>query len=181
MPPPDPEQARWFAAEVLTHERQLKSYLRGTYPSVRDLDDVVQESYLRTWQAKMRHPIVSAKSFLFRIARNLAIDTVRRKKTAATDFSVDFDRLAVLEESAHVAAALGRQEKIDLLIDALSTLPERTREIIFLRKFQNVPQKQVASQLGVSERTVESQLSKGMKRCADYLRKRGVHGFESDE
>jgi RNA polymerase sigma-70 factor (ECF subfamily) len=181
MPPPDTDQARWFADEVYAHDGPLRAHLRGRYPSVRDVDDIVQESYLRTWKARLAHPISSTKSFLFQIARNLAIDVVRKKLSGPTDSLVDLDGLPVLEESADAAAALTRQERIDLLIAALSTLPERTREIVFLRKFHNLPQKQVAARFGVSERTVETQLAKGMKRCADYLRKRGVNGFSCDE
>jgi RNA polymerase sigma-70 factor (ECF subfamily) len=180
MTPPNTEQARWFADEVHAHDGQLRAYLRGTYPSVRDVDDVMQESYLRTWKARLAHPIASTKSFLFQVARNLAIDVVRKKQAGPVEFPVDLDALPVLEE-ADAAAALSRQEKIDLLIAALATLPDRTREIVFFRKFQQMPQKQVAARFGISERTVESQLAKGMKRCADYLRKRGVNGFSCDD
>ena len=181
MPPQNTDQARWFADEVHAHDGQLRAYLRGTYPTVRDIDDVVQESYLRTWKAKLAHPIASAKSFLFQVARNLAIDVVRRKQSAPTESLVDLTALSVLEDQADVVTALSRQEKIDLLIAAMATLPDRTREIVFVRKFQSRPQKEVAARFVISERTVETQLAKGMKRCADYLRKRGVHGFSCDE
>lgn len=181
MTPPNTDQARWFADEVHAHDGQLRAYLRGSYPTVRDVDDVVQESYLRTWKARLTHPIASTKSFLFQVARNLAIDVVRKKLSSPADSLVDLDSLSVLEEGADAAATLSRQEKIDLLIAALATLPERTREIVFLRKFHCLPQKEVAARFRISERTVESQLAKGMKRCADYLRKRGVNGFSCDE
>ena len=115
------------------------------------------------------------------VARNLAIDVVRRKLSRPAESLVDFDALPVLEEGTDAAAALSRQEKIDLLIAALATLPDRTREIVFLRKFHNLPQKEVAARFGISERTVESRLARGMQRCADYLRKRGVKGFSCDD
>src|SRR5438876_12279709 len=60
--------SRWFAAEVHAHERSLRAYLRGAFPSVRDVDDVVQESYVRVWKARLAHPIQSARSFLFQVA-----------------------------------------------------------------------------------------------------------------
>lgn len=181
MPPPSTEQTRWFTAEVQPHDAQLKFYLRGSFPSVRDVDDVVQESYLRIWRARLRRPIRSAKSFLFQVARNLAIDALRRNRTAASESVVDLAAVPVLEDRPDAAAALSRQEKVDLLAAALAALPDRTREIVFLRKFQNTPQKVVAARLGIAERTVETQLAKGMKKCADYLRRHGVHGFASDE
>ena len=51
MPPQDTEQARWFAAEVHAHDGQLRAYLRGSYPAVRDIDDVVQAN-LKAMNAK---------------------------------------------------------------------------------------------------------------------------------
>src|SRR5580693_2470646 len=59
------EQIRWFTEEVHPHEPSLRAYLNGSFPTVRDLDDVVQESYLRIWQARAAYPIGSARAFLF--------------------------------------------------------------------------------------------------------------------
>src|SRR5687767_3921161 len=59
------DQSQWFADEVHVHESQLKSFLRGSFPAVRDVDDVVQESYLRIWKARAAQPIDSARAFLF--------------------------------------------------------------------------------------------------------------------
>lgn len=175
------EQSRWFTEQVHPHDGQLKSYLRGSFPSVRDVDDVVQESYLRIWKARLTRPIHSSKSFLFQIARHLAIDVVRTRQMAPTESLVDFEALPVLEDRPDAAAVLSRKERINLLSDALASLPERAREIVFMRKFQAIPQKDAAAKLGISERTVEAQLAKGMRLCEDYLRKRGIQGFTSDD
>jgi len=80
--PPHTEQARWFSEEVLPHDPQLKAYLRGAFPSVRDVEDVVQESYLRVWCARATQPIQSTRAFLFRVARNLALDFVRHERAS---------------------------------------------------------------------------------------------------
>src|ERR1044072_2602461 len=105
MPPPETDPARWFAAEVHAHDGQLRAYLRGTYPTVRDVDDVVQESYLRTWKAKLAHPIASTKSFLFEVARNLAIDLIRRRRSAPGESLAAFEDLAVMDDGADVVDA----------------------------------------------------------------------------
>jgi RNA polymerase sigma-70 factor (ECF subfamily) len=149
---------------------------------VRDVDDVIQESYLRIWKTRLTRPIHATKSFLFQIAHNLAIDIVRADRVVRTESFVDLEAMPVLglQETLDAAATLGRKERIDLLSEALTSLPNRAREIMFLRKFQAIPQKEVAAKLGVSERTVEAQLAKGMRLCECYLRKRGVNGFSCD-
>ncbi len=72
------EQARWFAEEVFPHESSLRTYLRASFPGVRDVDDIVQECYLRMFRTRAVQPIESARAFLFSIARRMSIDLVRK-------------------------------------------------------------------------------------------------------
>lgn len=177
------EQARWFAEEVYPHHGQLKAYLRGAYPAVRDVDDLVQESYLRVWKARLVRPVLSAKSFLFQIARHLAIDVLRKHRATPLESlsGPELATLPVAEEQPHGACLLSYREKVDLLSNALAALPARCREVVYLRKLKGLSQKEVAARLGISVRTVESQYAVGMKRCEDYLRKHGIENFCRDE
>lgn len=172
---------RWFTEEVHSHDAQLKSYLRGAFPSVRDVDDVVQESYLRIWKVRATQPIRSAKAFLFTVARNLALKVVRKNGNAPFVPLSDLAALRVMDEEGNAAEAACVQEKIDLLADAVMALPPGCREIIILRKLQGLPQKEVARQLGLSERTVESQVRIGVRRCLAYLQRRGLTNFYGDD
>ncbi|MGH7958299.1 MAG: RNA polymerase sigma factor [Opitutaceae bacterium] len=180
-PSPSVDQSRWFAEEVHAHDASLKSYLRGSFPTVRDVDDVVQESYLRIWKARAAQPIRSARAFLFTVARRLALDSIRRERTSLIDAVGDLSRLRVLYERPDAAEAAGMQEKIRLLADAVESLPARCREVVVLRKIQGIPQKEVATMLSLSEKTVESHFTRGMKRCEAHLRERGVCGLFTDE
>lgn len=175
------DQARWFEEEVHAHDVALKSYLRHTFPTLSDLDDVVQESYLRIWKARLARPIDSAKSFLFQVARHIVVDLARRRQVARTDSLGDLAVLPVMEDRPGVPELLAYAEKVDLLAEALTALPGRCREIMILRKFQHIPQREIATRLGISERTVESQVTRGMKLIAERLRSRGVEGFIRDE
>lgn len=177
---PHPDESRWFAEEVHTHETLLKAYLRASFPSVRDVDDIVQESYLRVWKAKLSRPILSAKSFLFQVARHLAIDALRRDRSSPAKIVGDLDALSVMDTRPGPAEALGYREKVCLVAAALSSLPKGCRNVIVLCKFERIQQKEVASRLGISERTVESQVARGMKLCEKYLRRNGVRSFSGD-
>lgn len=168
------ENARWFASEVHSHDLQLKSYLRGSFPYVRDVDDVVQESYLRVWRRHLAQPIVSAKAFLFQVARNLAMDVIRHNRASPITEALDSVTLPVGEEHPGVVEGVCVNEEVDLLCDAITALPPRCREIVVLRKIKGVSQKEIASKLGLSESTVQVQASRGLRRCAEFLRERGV-------
>ncbi len=172
--PPHPDQARWFAEEVHPHRGALRSYLQRAFPGVRDIDDVVQDSFLRIWTARAGRQIGCARAFLFKIARNRALDLLRHDHASPIVAVRDLPALSVAEDGPSPADALTTTEKIELVAEAIADLPSRCREIVVLRKLQGLSQREVATRLGLSERTVEVQVARGMRRCADYLRRLGV-------
>ena len=168
------DQAEWFRQEVHPHDDQLKAYLRGSFPSLRDVDDIAQESYLRVWRRQAVQPIDSAKAFLFTVARRLAIDWFRHEKTSTIDVVEDLASLAVYEDGGSAADAASRSEIIAMLIAAVDALPARCREVVILRKFTLLSARETASKLGLKEHTVEMQLVRGNTRIRAYLAARGI-------
>jgi len=181
--PPAAEHARWFADEVQPHALSLRSYLENAFPSVRnEVDDVVQDSLLRVWLARAKQPIQSARGFLFKVARHCAIDALRRARAAPVDLMEDLERnqSAVIFQDA--AVLVSREEKSRLLAEAIDALPARCRQVVVLRKLRLIPQREVAQRLGLSEKTVEAQLARGLKRLEAKLRRMGIHHYyDADE
>ncbi|MBP6863902.1 MAG: RNA polymerase sigma factor [Candidatus Didemnitutus sp.] len=174
MSEPDTERSRWFVEEVHAHDSSLRAYLRGSFPTVRDVDDVVQESYVRVWKAKTAEPIRSARAFLFRVARHLALDWLRHDRVSPIDAVTDLSALPVVDNRTGVAEAASIAEETALLVTAIDALPPRCREIVILRKLRGLPQKEIAARLGLSEQTVQVQIARGVKKCEEFLRRRGV-------
>ena len=85
-----------------------------------------------------------------------------------------FFDLPGLQDGASVPERVSRQEVYDLLGEALSTLPARCHEITVLRKLQGLSQREVAARLGLSEKTVAEQVARGVRRCEEFLRRRGI-------
>lgn len=171
------EQARWFAEEVQPHDAALKNYLRRSFPSVRDVDDIAQESYIRIWRQRAADPIRSAKAFLFRIAQRLALDVVRRERRSPVESVGNLDALHVLDHAPAAHEALSRAEKVQLLIEAIDALPSRCRDVVVLRKLRLLSQRETAERLGISEKGVEIQLARGLARCREFMQRRGVASF----
>ncbi len=180
-PPPsmDPARTRWFEQEVHVHEGSLRAYLRGVFPSVRDVDDVVQESFLRVWRARSERSISFAKTFLFQVARHLAIDLIRHERRSPIIPVTDLEASTVVESGPHAAEQASTRQEVSLLLEAIDSLPARCREIVILRKLQGVSQKEIAARLSLSEQTVQVQVARGVKRCEKFLRHRGVRGLRS--
>ena len=155
----------------------MKAYLRGRFPAERDIDDVVQESFVRLLKARATTPIRSVKAFLFRVAHNVAIDRHRRSLSGIEVAVADGATDNVVDESADITAAIGANEKERVLAAALATLPERAYEVVVLCKFEGLSHGEAAERLGISKRTVDEHVRRGMKRLGCELPARGLAGL----
>lgn len=172
MSHPHPDQTRWFTTEVQPHGSALKSYLRGAFPSVRDVDDVVQESYLRIWRARFDQQIHFSKSFLFQVARRIAIDWLRRQEASPVAFVSNDLLLPVHDEARGAAETASVRDDVECLMRALETMPPRLREVVLLRKVDGLSQKEIAARLNLSELTVQSHVVRGLRRLEETFRQR---------
>jgi RNA polymerase sigma factor (sigma-70 family) len=166
--------ARWFAEEVLPHEAALRAFLRAKFPALRDVDDLVQESYARLWRAKQSGEVRNPRAFLFTTARNAAVDNFRRSQVVAMESLVSGEASDVLEDRPHVSEVVSRAQEIEILRQAINALPERCREIMTLQKIQGLPNAEIATRLGISIHTVNAQMVTGLMRCREYLKARGI-------
>jgi RNA polymerase sigma-70 factor (ECF subfamily) len=172
MPPS--EQTRWFSEEVKPCEPALRAYLLKRFPSLPDHDDLVQETYTRLLRAKESGRLTPVKAFLFTIARNAAIDLFRRRRTVQHDPLSDATELPVLEEVPGVIETLEREQRHEILIEAVAALPERCREVMILRHRDGLAYKEIAIRLGISPETVKVHILKGVRDCTAYFRARGL-------
>ena len=173
MPPHDPEQARWFAEQVLPHEAALRAWLHARFSSLGDVDDIVQESYERLLRVQETGPIANPRAFLFVSARNFALNQLRRLRREKRDTSVEVDVATAFVDTAGIPETLARAEDLRLLVEAIHELPGRCREIMTLRKIYGLSQREVATRLGVAEHTVEVQSRIGLRKCSDFFRRHG--------
>jgi RNA polymerase sigma-70 factor (ECF subfamily) len=169
MPPPESEHARWFAEHLQPHEAMLRAWLRSRFSAECDIDDVIQEAYLRVLRARETSVIESPKAFLFATARNLALGRLRHQRVTGEDALAEFDLQGVLDESADVPQSVVHAQELELLTQAIQSLPTRCRQILTLRKIYGLSQKEVAAQLGIAEHTVEAQGTIGLRKLTEFF------------
>jgi RNA polymerase sigma-70 factor (ECF subfamily) len=168
--PTEEPSNRWFSEEVLPHESKLRHWLRRRFPSLRDLDDIVQEAYLRLVRAKGAGKIRQAKPYLYSTARNAALDLFRHERVVPMERIAEMSESRVLDHGSDVHDSLNRDDELAQLSAAIESLPERCRDVLVLRKLQGLSQKEIAAKLGISENTVAAHASAGMRRCIAYFR-----------
>lgn len=167
------DTAAWFATELAPHEAALRAYLHGLVRPA-DIDDLVQETYARILQARARGPIDSPRGLLFATARNAARDLFRRRAVANTIPIAEMDESRVFDEAPGVPETVSRRQESELLAAAIAELPPRCREILVLRKFENLSHREIAHRLGIAEHTVEAQLTKALHRCEEFFARHGL-------
>ena len=164
----------------LENEAALKRFLRRFLKSREGIDDLAQEAFLRAFAAESNRAIEAPKAFLFKVARNLALNELARQSSAAIEPIGDFEGQQVLEDSSQAAVddAVDGRERIRMLARAISALPPQCAKVFILRKMQGLSQKEIAARLNISVRTVENHVALGLVRCKAYMR---AHGGASDQ
>lgn len=134
-----------------------------------DVEDIVQETYVRVCQVKQPSSITHPRSFMLKTARNLALDYIKRADNKLTD-SLDEDtqgNLASYKDDPYRRAA-GEQD-FALFCEAVRQLPVQCRKVFVLKKVYGYSQQEIAKELGISQSTVEKHIAQGLKRCANFL------------
>ncbi len=171
MPPQDPETARWFAEHLQLHEAMLRGWLHSRFPQIADFDDIIQEAYSRVLVARSQRPLLAPKAFFFATARNLAYDHFRKSAVTLPNVLRGFDELSVLDEAVDIPETVARNQEIELMTQAIQSLPDRCRQVLTLRNVYGLSHREIAAQLGLSIRTVEAHVTVGIKRCTQFMAK----------
>lgn len=163
----------WFIDEILPNEQDLRRWLQARFSSIRDVDDLVQETFSRVFTAHATGPIVNPRAFLFVTARNLALNQLRHYNYECPPLEKAPAAHSIVDEVNCPLESAARTEELEQLKLAIQSLPDRCREIITLRKIYGLSQREIAEQLGISLSTVKTQVGIGMQKCVQHFRETG--------
>ncbi len=172
----DPEQERALLKKARQDPAAFKALYDHYFPRVyayvsyrvgrvQDVEDLVADTFLRVVEGLDEFRWRGEGSFaawLFRIAHNLVSDFYRRGR--GSEEIVPLDELPELEASNLLPAdVVLQEEKFAYLRRLIGTLPPRRQEVITLKFFGGLRNKEIAALLGLDERTVASHLCRGVK------------------
>ena len=158
-----------FRTLVERWERPVFAFLDRMLGSAEEAQDLGQETFLRIVQQAGRYrPEGQFKSWLFRIAGNLARSRLRRRRILKwVRFEPDVhDRVT---DAPSPGAALERDEVREAVRGALAKLPARQRQALLLRHYESMSYEEVAGILGTSARAVDSLLSRATAAMREEL------------
>jgi RNA polymerase sigma factor (sigma-70 family) len=181
IPAADPTHTQWFIEEVQPHESALRAYLRVRFPSLTDCDDLVQESFARILRVRRGGTVRSPKALLFTTARNAALDLLRRERVVPMTSLANIEQLSVLDSSTGTVEIINRDQELQLLDEAVQSLPARCRQILILKKIDGLSYAEIGERLGIKPNTISAQLTLGVLRCRYFLAARGILGGHRHE
>ena len=156
------------------HQLSLKRFIGRYLNNAQDIEDVTQEAFLRAYKAERRTDVRQPKSFLFRIAKNVAISQLRTKSRRITDYIEDQASDDVLMSEWSTEDEVMAEEKLGIHCEAVAALPPKCRRVYLLRKVYGMSHKQIAEKLQISTSTVEKHLLKGVEACDRFIQQRNA-------
>lgn len=161
---------------IQEHHAPLMNHVRGRVRSPSDAEDIVQETWIRAI-ARMAEPeerggIRNLRAFLYRVAGNLSIDHLRRRKARAHLESGSIDEGEALEVASQAPladAALIAAEQQRAFEAALRALPARARKVLLLSRVEGWTYPRIADALGISLRTVSNDIERALTLCLALL------------
>ena len=132
--------------------------------------DAAQDAFIRAW---VKLPEFQSKApfshWVYRIAVNLALDTLRRKPQQSLEETPDASLIA--EKAVDPETAYLQKEQADMVQEAVNALPEAARSVLVLREYGELSYDEIASVLDIPVGTVMSRLNYARNRLRELLRK----------
>jgi RNA polymerase sigma-70 factor (ECF subfamily) len=168
------ERHEWFLNQIFRHRAALHRYLARFADRAEDIEDLVQETYVRLYALADFRAVDSPKALMFRIAHNLAVERARSRRTQATDSMADLEQLGVSSREVPADEQLDARRRFESFCAAVDRLPPLCRRVFVLRKIFKLSHAEISQVLGVSHSTIEKHVAKGLLRCRDHLRQLGL-------
>lgn len=163
-----------ISSAFLKHKSSLMHYISRFIRHPQDIEDIVHETFLRTYAAEINTQIHSPRAFLFKTAKNLALKHLDKCSYRLTDYIGDIESLEVSVDEISAEKRVDSQEQFAEFCRAVRTLPLQCRRAFILRKVYGLSHKEISEQLGISISTVEKHLASGIIKCNQYMRSRGL-------
>lgn len=144
-----------FTELVCRHQNGVVSLIYRMCGDPQQAEDTAQEAFVRVWQNLDRYkPQHSFRSWLYRIAANVALDSLRRERP-----STELDSLPLADASAGPEQSAEERQRAVQVRKAIARLSPPLRMVLILREYQELSYQEIAEALDIPTGTVMSRLS----------------------
>jgi RNA polymerase sigma-70 factor (ECF subfamily) len=154
-----------FEALYRTYWQRLYAFAFRYVQSKEDAEEVVQDVFFRIWRGREHWvPAGAVRNYVYLAVRNAARDRLERAAVARRW------QVGQVATAAEIQSDLDAAELVAAVERALAELPPKRSAVCKLRLIDELSYAQIAGRLGISEKTVETQLARGLKFLRDRMR-----------
>ncbi len=159
-----------YGTLVRRHQDRIYRHLLHLTGSREEALELAQEVFINAWEALPSwRPDAQLHTWLYRIASNLALDVLRRRKVVQfVPLEGDYDAPA---DAPGPEARLSARQGLQALDAALMQLPPEQREIVLLREVEGLSYDEIAATLELDPGTVKSRLARSRAALAAAYRR----------
>ena len=166
--PSDDQSAQQWREVFEASETGLRAFLSGRLSQSVDVEDCLQAVYIKMVESGQDVLPAARRAWLFRVAANEAAGTWRRKATSERVLEKQARGLSeVTEDDAADKVIL--DETTEKLRTALDGLPDRWREVVRLRIYENLTFQQIADRLNIPLGTALTQMRRALERLRSEI------------
>ncbi len=163
-----------YALLVQRYQEPLIGFLRRFFGNEEEVFDCAQEAFLAAYRNLWRYSFEhSFRAWLYSIARNRAIDMLRKRK-----HEVPLEYEPEVESSNSPEEEWIKKEKTFFIREVLEELPEHYRNALYLRYMQELSYEEIAQVLNVPVSSVKTYLHRGKEKLRQHMERRGIYERE---
>ena len=167
----DPDVRPDVLATLRDHEGPLRAYLARRLRNRHEVDDYVQDVYVRVLSSRSTKKVESWRGFLLRIASNLLIDRKRRDDVRRRDdhIPVETEGDFVDEHGHSPERTLLAKEELATLSKALDALDPRTRTVFLAVRLEGLSLREAGARVGVDDKAAARMVERAVALAARHL------------
>src|SRR5437763_1029885 len=170
----DNEVVDWLTINFLPHEAELRTMLRRVCASPAEIDDVIQETCYRILVLPDLGHVLNPKPFVFRTAKNIVLDRIRRDAVVSIETMANLDELEIADHAPTPERVVFAREELKWVFGLISNLPDRCKSVFRARRVHGMSQNETAATLGLSDSVVEHEMMRGMRLMSDMISRHGM-------
>ena len=144
-----------FTELVCRHQDSIVSLTYRMCGDIRLAEDAAQEAFVRVWQNLNSYkPQYAFRSWLYRIAANAALDSLRRERPTA-----ELDSLSLADPATSPEQSAEENQRVAHVRRAIAQLSEPLRIVLILREYQELTYQEIAGALDIPVGTVMARLN----------------------
>jgi len=153
-----------FDAFFTEHRRALSAFLRRRTATEDDVQEIVQESYMRILHYGYgdSRPAVVWKSLLYRIAANLAVSRLRSDRAHNVAGQQSLEDVELVSEAPSQERTVLAQQELEVIRRALGGLSPKCRKVFLLSRTHRKTYPEIAQLCGISVKMVEKYISQAL-------------------